>query len=66
MIQPKLNKIPLEKALDIKGRVVIMMIDEGGWSSLLEVVYEDNGILIEVNEFGVPVRAYQKERDNEK
>ena len=59
MNRPNLNKIELKKVLQFKKGIIITMLT-GQWDKILEKIYEENGILLEVNEEEIPIEAYQK------
>jgi hypothetical protein len=59
MNRPNLNKIDLKKVLQFKKGIIITMLT-GQWDKILEKIYEENGILLEVNEEEIPIEAYQK------
>ena len=61
MNRPELNEISLQDALSFKPGGTITM-SQGQWDSMLQFAYEDNWILLELNDDEIPIKAYRKPR----
>ncbi len=64
MNTPELNEIPLHNVFPIdpdKPQIVITM-SEGQWDFLLQMAYDGDYVLLELNESEIPVRAYRRPR----
>jgi len=64
MQRPKLNQIPIEKVWLVKEGLaqgfMTMSIDQ--WDYLLQLAYDDDWILLEVDDNEMVVKAYRKPR----
>ena len=62
--KPKLNEVDLQEALaKINGRVkgvIVITMSTGQWDIYLQGIYDMGGILIELNDYEFPIKAYQK------
>ena len=62
MNRPELNEIPLDDALAFWSGRTYMTMSVGQWDALLQLVYDDDWILLELDPDETPVRAYRKPR----
>ena len=60
MTRPELRAIPLAEGWLKAGEVTITM-SVGQWDSVLAASYEVGFVLLELDDDGAPVRAYQRE-----
>ena len=56
----KLKEIPLSEVLPLRRPEVIITMSIGQWNAYLESAYDYGFILIELDEWERPVRAYRK------
>lgn len=62
MKRPQLRKIPLADVLPLGTSPGVMAtMSTGQWDSLLEALYREGVVLLELNRREVPVAAYQRE-----
>ncbi len=60
MNRPELNEISFP--IDLGKPKAIVTMSEGQWDSLLQIAYEEDWILLELDDNEIPVRAYRKPR----
>lgn len=57
--RPELNSVPLTEVLPARKGQSYVTMSTGYWDSLLQSVYLQGFILLELDNTGTPVRAYQ-------
>lgn len=61
MTRPVLHEIPLSEAVPMKPGQCYMTLSPGQWDGLLQSAYQDNWILLELDDSERPIRAYQRD-----
>jgi hypothetical protein len=59
-MRTKLKEIPLSEVLPLRRPEVIITMSIGQWDAYLESAYDYGFILIELDEWERPVRAFRK------
>jgi hypothetical protein len=54
-----LNEITIAQALNLAEPQLIVTMSQGQWDSLLETAYLTGAVLLELDQFELPVRAFR-------
>jgi len=60
MQRPELNEIDLKIADMFKPGQIAITMSEGQWDYLLQEIYDNYGLLVELNDNEVPIHAFKK------